>query len=334
MARQTTRLYLITLRASTRKVGTAVLHRGDSFTLPLTADVRDYKRWPRVWDVKVIQGAPSKPEPAPAPGSKARPVTGKASAAFTGLVNRLEAAGQTAERLGDGEDLAGYRAMLEDNADTVAAYLRQALGGSRVIWLAMVQDPDGVAKALDGVLEPAAELADELEATRGELDQAAASLEGATAEIERLRALLAERTGEAAALEAELAARADAPPSSPRGEDADDADADAKAEAGPTTTTPKGEPPSSSGPEGSPAVTDLEAFQAGLVALQSGDEAMTMSKALDLAQAAGLEVPPSLRRIRRRDELATELATLLAAHQAPPSKAGKSASPSPASLED
>jgi len=294
--RNAARLYSITLRASSRRVGSATLVRGQGFTLPLSADVSEYRRQPKVWDVKIVPGHAANVPPPPAPSL----VSPRVSSALTGLVNRLDASRGEVERL-EGPELEGWRKLAAGQAGHLAGRLASIFGGELETWLEFLTDPRRAGRAFDHLAE-----LETAEAEAGEIE--AGEIEAGPALAERAAA-------------------------SPRGEDADELDEDAQPFPF-TTTPPKGEASSPTGPGASPAVTAktqaLDAFQASLVALQAGDEGTTMGQVLELAAAAGLEVPPTVRKIRRRAELAAELAALLAAKAAPPSP---SASPSPAELE-
>lgn len=298
MARHSARLYLITLRAAARTVGSAKLVRGQSFTLPITTDVSAYKRMPKVWDVKQIAGhrAPVRPPPQRGPVVSAR-----ASAAWTGLVNRLEASALEVERLGDGEGLDGFQAMTRGQAHALAPRLARIFGGTVELWLGVLTDPEDASTALELL----------------ELSRQAAEAELQADELE--------------------AAEASKPT---RGIEADEEDDQVEAEAlelvaepGDVGVTEDGQeipiPPGalvSEAPELPPEPkAALDDLRDGLVALQAGDEGMTMAKALWLAQAAGLEVPTEIARIRRRAALAAALANLLA---------GQAQTPSPSELED
>ena len=142
-ARPTDRLYQITLRAARRTVGATVLVRGQSITLPLTADVAAYRAAPGVWDVKVVPGARARPSD-PEPGTIGAPVSGRANGAFTGLVNRLAAARDDLAALPPA-DRDGYRAQVRGSLRPIAELLAQVLGGSVRLWVAILRlAPDAV----------------------------------------------------------------------------------------------------------------------------------------------------------------------------------------------
>jgi len=282
------RLYQVTLRAAQRRIGSTVLVRGQSLTFPISADVSRFTSAPHVWDVKVVTG--HRPRQEPTPGTRGgAPVSPRASAAFTGLVNRLAEAAATAQRL-EAPDVEGYRAMLRGSASDLGAYLARALAGEGAAWARLIADPSRLPVAL--------ELLDELEDAEAQVG--ADELE---IDPEALAALPVDRGAEA---------------------DAADPEAEAEAErlAGGLDTMTAPPPP----------VDHLAAFRAALVGLQEGQEGVTMRQVLELAKAAGLEVPPELHRVRRRDDLATALAQLLAAATPTPRSSG--AHPSPAELED
>ena len=307
MARTGDRHYLITCRAPRRQVGSTSFTRGQSFTLPITADVAAYKR-DQAWDVKIVPGVRGKGDGGPAEPPAAVPV--KAQAAFTGLVNRLAAARDDADRLTP-EELAGLRAQVGGGLRPIAELLAQVFGGKVRFWMAVLRLAP---RALEWAVDKIEELADR----DGEEEEP----EPSTARADRLAATVkVPSPEEIRAAARELAAEdADGPEADPedldgdggdRGADADEADPDAEAEA-----------------QGAGPAEPMAALQAAVLALQEGSEGVTMARALEFARAAGLAVTPELARIRKRDSLAAAHAELIA-QAAPPAPA----SPSPTELE-
>lgn len=294
-------LYRITLRAARRKVRGSWLTRGDSFTLPANADVRAYRSEPSVWDVAIVPGhvgAGAGASSEPARKVKASPVSPRANAAFTGLANRLTADVETVGRLSD-PDLAGYHRQVQANAHELGASLARVFGGPADLWITILDTgADRWARELQSLIE-------RLDPDAQELEDAAAELEDAADELAKAAGLAKAPTQEpdVGSESPEPAQTPDEPPAAP---DAPQEGAD----------EPPAEPPG------------LDQFRALLGDFASGAEGVTMRLVLEAATAAGLDVPPELHRIRRRDELAQALEALIDGRPAPAAGA-----PSPADLE-
>ena len=290
-------LLKITLKSASRRLGTAHFKRGQSFTLPIDADVSKYRAQPDVWEVTTAAGVLTR-QAAIDQIPKALK-SAKVQAAYTGAINRIKASADAVERLSEPEGLA-FLAMVKANSVHFGAHL------SRLLSL-----------PVESMVEFCSHL-DECrdhweESVRERLEDTAADLVPEPVPPPAPDPALPEIPVEpAAVLEPDPAN----PPQAtfpevtePRGGSEADEGEPAPLEPAPTApTTPE---PSS----------ELAELQQALIGFGENDTP-SMAALVRLAQAAGLDVPADVRKIRKRVDMAARVSAILAESLSQPDPLG------------